>query len=470
MCRVANHFVFLSVLLITASCGGEDATPTPPVNSVPNVQKDVVSTGINKSVSISVLANDDFGDDGPSSSAITLVSSPQRGTATINTNGTPANPTDDKIDYTPETHFSGTISFSYNICDADGDCATTTVTVNVVSEELGQPTAVDDSADIGPGQRTRIAVLANDTFGPDGTANPAIRITSTPANGSAVVYNNASPTNPTDDKIEYQPASSFSGTDTFAYTLCDADNDCSTATVIITVGNQIFPALSGMALLTAVKDAYRPTLSPMYYSEAREEMYTNIDLKDGNEVSGVYSNYTVALPQNFVDNIDFNQLQSQYNINTEHVFPQSMGAGQEPQKADIHHLFPSHKNVNSARSNFPFDEINDNATDRWYYQAQSQQSIPATDIDFWSELDSYTAFEPREAVKGDIARATFYFYVIYNSVANESYFNGMVSQLLLWHDEDPVDATEIDRNDKIEAYQGNFNPFILDSSLADRIF
>jgi uncharacterized repeat protein (TIGR01451 family) len=83
---------------------------------------------------------------------------------------------------------------------------------------------------------TPLPVLANDNFGADGPCvNCAITITTPPANGTAMVNVNSTPGNPVDDFIEYTPAPSFSGNDTLIYQICDFNNDCDTALVVITV-------------------------------------------------------------------------------------------------------------------------------------------------------------------------------------------------------------------------------------------
>ena len=60
----------------------------------------------------------------------------------INDNGTPGDPTDDFIDYTPAAGFAGTDTFTYTIGDGNGgtDTATVTVTVNNAA-----PVAIDDA-------------------------------------------------------------------------------------------------------------------------------------------------------------------------------------------------------------------------------------------------------------------------------------------------------------------------------------
>ena len=49
-------------------------------------------------------------------------------------------------------------------------------------------------------------------------------------------------------------------------------------------------------------------------------------------------------------------------------------------------------------------------------------SIPNQFIDEYSEVDNDNEkFEPREDVKGNIARSMFYFYTIYNNVADQNF-------------------------------------------------
>ncbi|MBX2845444.1 MAG: endonuclease, partial [Saprospiraceae bacterium] len=196
-------------------------------------------------------------------------------------------------------------------------------------------------------------------------------------------------------------------------------------------------------------------------------LYTEVDVFDG-KINAIYSGYEVELDYDSFSTAI--QAASAASINTEHIFPRSMGAELFPALSDMHHIIPALSSVNSARSNFRFAEVADNQTDKWYLGTQQSNSIPTSNINDWSELDEGTAWEPREIRKGDIARAVFYFVVIHNDTANAAFFNQMRDTLLDWHAQDPVDDREQTRNDRIKANQGNDNPFIIDSTLAERLF
>ncbi|MBT2615443.1 MULTISPECIES: endonuclease [unclassified Bacillus (in: firmicutes)] len=144
--------------------------------------------------------------------------------------------------------------------------------------------------------------------------------------------------------------------------------------------------------------------------------------------------------------------------NREHVwakshgdFGTSLGPG-----TDLHHLRPADVSVNSTRNNLDFDNggsEHSEATGNYY------------DSDSW---------EPRDSVKGDVARMLFYMAVRYEGDAGEvnlelnnqvnngtAPYHGKLAVLLEWNEQDPVDAFERNRNEIIyNQYQHNRNPFI----------
>ena len=164
-------------------------------------------------------------------------------------------------------------------------------------------------------------------------------------------------------------------------------------------------------------------------------------------------------------------------INLEHSYPRSKGADEDDGNgngfSDLHHLFPTRVAVNSARGNSPFLEIPDSLTTSWFYLNQEQSTIPIIDTALFSERTNDT-FEPREAFKGNIARAIFYFFTIYNEnalAADSTFFAQQQETLCDWHVQDPIDSIEQVRTFRIAGFQDSIpNPFILDSTLAHRTF
>lgn len=117
-------------------------------------------------------------------------------------------------------------------------------------------------------------------------------------------------------------------------------------------------------------------------------------------------------------------------------------------EADLHNLVPSVGEINNDRSNFHFGIIHDR--DPQY-----------GNCDFKVDFARRTA-EPRKAIRGDIARIYFYMIDTYQvTVPKEKY-----AMLLQWHQEDPVDAWELERDFRIEEVQGNYNPYIRASQQA----
>lgn len=127
--------------------------------------------------------------------------------------------------------------------------------------------------------------------------------------------------------------------------------------------------------------------------------------------------------------------------NREHVWPQSLlGVSVDnssiDEGSDLHNLKPANPSENSSRSNDYFDNYRTSDT-----------------------------YEPRDEVKGDVARMLFYMTVRYSNLelvntAPATYQMALLDVLLDWHQQDPVDDFERNRNEVIYSYQNNRNPFI----------
>ncbi|WNO71163.1 MULTISPECIES: endonuclease I family protein [unclassified Streptomyces] len=143
--------------------------------------------------------------------------------------------------------------------------------------------------------------------------------------------------------------------------------------------------------------------------------------------------------------------------NREHVWAKShgdFGTATGP-GTDIHHLRPADVSVNSTRGNLDFDNGGDEVAE-----------APGN----FADGDS---FEPRDQVKGDVARMILYMAVRYDGEdgapdlePNDKVNNGSapaigrLSVLKQWNTEDPPDAFEQKRNEAIFGIQRNRNPFI----------
>ena len=222
--------------------------------------------------------------------------------------------------------------------------------------------------------------------------------------------------------------------------------------------------LYGEELIQFLRGNYQ-TSTTLGYTDARDTLYLRIDRING-EVRGFYTNYGVELPFG----VDPSTYLYENGMNCEHVWPQSLYEGGDPMKSDMHALRPCKDNVNSARGNKPFNEINDQQTTTWYWLDSQTSSIPSSNIDEYSENQG-SYFEPREDRKGDVARTIFYFHTMYSEHSDEYFFDEQKEILKNWHFLDPSNGDEIERTWQIAEYQQNKpNPFILDDTLVERAY
>ena len=207
--------------------------------------------------------------------------------------------------------------------------------------------------------------------------------------------------------------------------------------------------LVGTALKSALRTIISTGVSPTTYDDLKSKLpYTDAALEDSSKMKLLYSNHLVV---GYVDNW--------VSWNREHVWPKSQGwfdttgAG-----SDIHHIRPENPSVNSNRGNLPFGEVTN-----------------GTAVMCCGEIVAYKTgsyFEPFDDFKGDCARIIFYMLVRYSQA--DSYSITRVAQsmpmLLEWHELDPVDEFEIQRNERCYSVQKNRNPFIDHPEFADMIW
>ncbi|MET0382665.1 MAG: Ig-like domain-containing protein, partial [Burkholderiaceae bacterium] len=138
---------------------------------------------------------------------------PAHGAVTVHPDGT--------YTYTPATGYSGADSFTYTITDASGQSSTATVHLTVTPV----PIAANDTVSGKENSTITGTVAANDT--PDSTGVNTWALASGPAHGAVTLSPNGT--------FSYVPATNYSGTDSFTYTLTDGAGNASTATVNLTI-------------------------------------------------------------------------------------------------------------------------------------------------------------------------------------------------------------------------------------------
>ncbi len=185
--------------------------------------------------------------------------------------------------------------------------------------------------------------------------------------------------------------------------------------------------------------------------------------------------------------------------NREHTWPKSLGfpndgAGNYPY-TDTHMLMLSHIGYNSYRGNLPFGDCTASCTEypTTAYAGQGGGSGVFPGNSNWS---NGVIWQVWSRLKGNVARAIFYMDIRYeggthgvtgvaepdlrltddlslvvgvSSNASVAYM-GRLSTLLNWHAEDPVDTAEVLRNDAVQSFQGNRNPFVDHPEWVDCIY
>lgn len=164
--------------------------------------------------------------------------------------------------------------------------------------------------------------------------------------------------------------------------------------------------------------------------------------------------------------------------NREHSMPKSWFNDASPMYSDAFHIYPTDGWVNGKRSNYPFGECSGGSA------MGSRNGVTGLGRLGRCTAPGYsgTVFEPDDEYKGDFARTYFYMAACYNdriSSWNSDMLAGnkfpvfkqwAIDLLLKWSRQDPVSEKERNRNDAVEKYQHNRNPFIDHPDLAEHIW
>ncbi len=221
------------------------------------------------------------------------------------------------------------------------------------------------------------------------------------------------------------------------------------------------------ALKQAAKECVQKHTTLEYYELPNYWQYTDVypQLVNGNKRWwDMYSDavYLIQSGQTGVKSFSANKMQR------EHSVPKSWwklngSVEYTPAYSDMWNLYPSDGPANQAKSNYPLGITSHPNFNNGITKVGGAQTGYGG--------GSTIVFEPADEYKGDFARAYMYMATVYddiNWIINYMYQQNSYptlvpwaqNMLLQWCRQDPVDQKEIDRNNTVEQYQGNRNPFI----------
>ena len=198
--------------------------------------------------------------------------------------------------------------------------------------------------------------------------------------------------------------------------------------------------LYGNELLNSIKNTITKTHTTLVnyaYAKTAYKLTDADPLKPGNIIT-FYSN--TSINGTWENGITWNR---------EHVWPKSLSGGiyntlddsDKNAGTDLHHIRPALTSINSSRGNKAYGTITNEQT-----------------------------FYPGDEFIGDTARILFYLSVRYDMSITGLKVCNDISLLLEWNNTDQVDNLERNRNASVQEIQGNFNPFIDNPWIAERIW
>ncbi len=288
-------------------------------------------------------------------------------------------------------------------------------------------------------------------------------------------YNGCEVTNLSSSSTYWFRIYEFNGTGSNTKFLTTTATDNPKSAVTLTAqGTGYYAGITGYGstikanLHTLIKNTHTTQYS--YTALITQIPYTDEDPANPNNLIEIYTGWSVPKGDFGAGVTDWNR---------EHTWSKSHGnfGDVAPAGTDLHHLRPCDATVNSRKSNRDFDDGGTLYTDN---------SPPAGYTGDTGCYDTTNSWEPRPADKGDVARMVMYMAVryegddtsydlelvdyTYSDAGTYEPFYGKLSTLLNWSAQDPPDARERQRNERIYERQGNRNPFIDMPSYAQYIW
>jgi endonuclease I/methionine-rich copper-binding protein CopC len=233
------------------------------------------------------------------------------------------------------------------------------------------------------------------------------------------------------------------------------------------------------------------------YSGSGTSTWTILELaeEDPNDSTRIIDGYR---NRKFVKGSDRAGTGGGITYNREHSWPNSLGFGSTTGNlglpnapyTDTHMLYLTDTGYNADRGNMPYANCaqssgcGERVTEVNNGIGGGSGQYPGNSNWFQGPNGNQGSFEVWGARKGDFARTILYMAIRYEGgvhpgtgqsepdleltdnrsqiviTSSSPAYMGLLTDLLQWHQADPPDAAEVRRNDVVQSYQGNRNPFI----------
>ncbi len=234
---------------------------------------------------------------------------------------------------------------------------------------------------------------------------------------------------------------------------------------------------SGASLKAAAKECVKSHQTLVYTDLPTYWQYSDVypELVDGcKRWWDMYSDavYLIKRGQTGKSSFSANKMQREHSV-PKSWWKQNGSVEYTPAYSDMWNLYPSDGAANQAKLNYPLGLTASTS----FNNGVSKIGGAMTGYGGGSRY----VFEPDDEYKGDFARAYMYVATVYddinwviNYMYNKEAYPTLVpwakEMLLQWCRQDPVDQKEIDRNNVVEQYQGNRNPFVDFPELAEYVW
>ncbi|CAL6035400.1 Extracellular_nuclease [Hexamita inflata] len=230
--------------------------------------------------------------------------------------------------------------------------------------------------------------------------------------------------------------------------------------------SELFPGKFGQELRELLYNYTIMGHQTLGYSRARQELFGYIYNDPADPAD--YCVYSGSRMPCTYDSMDSN---CNSQLSCEHLVPDMFYFKKDPMFSDIHHLRPTWNFVNELRDEQPFAEIDQSKVSIYVGDNFSTDNQKPEDSENWSAFNTIYSFMPRDAQKGDTARAVAYFYTRYPTQAGAITKTFVtVDDMISWDEKfEPSDLQHAQYLRAVEV-QGNKNPFQEERGLVARAY